>query len=56
LGHIGGLRLDARGRDHAMPPGIVERQLRIAWSIFRKKPAPDAIRGGHRFSAENATK
>jgi hypothetical protein len=26
-----------------------------AWSIFRKKPAPDAIRGGYRFSAENAT-
>ena len=26
-----------------------------AWSIFRKKPAPDLIRGGYRFSAENAT-
>ena len=25
------------------------------WSIFRKKPAPDLIRGGYRFSAENAT-
>jgi len=24
-------------------------------SIFRKKPAPDLIRGGHRFSVENAT-
>src|SRR6266852_3007301 len=23
-------------------------------SIFRKKPAPDLIRGGYRFSAENA--
>jgi hypothetical protein len=25
-------------------------------SIFRQKPAPDLIRGGHRFAAENAIK
>jgi hypothetical protein len=41
---------DYKRRHH----GIITLARR--WSIFRKKPAPDLIRGGHRFSAENATK
>jgi hypothetical protein len=38
---------DSRWQDRAAVP----RQ-----SIFRKKPAPDLIRGGHRFSSKNAIK
>ena len=45
----------ARGRHHALCRLSGARSAPHGESIFRRKPAPDLIRGGRRFGAENAT-